>query len=698
MLSNFTALRRLPVKCRYSPVRLSPMAIVLILYGASLTGCGGGAADAQPAVGCTLQATAGCGGSLPDPIKPTTPPTTPPVTPPVTPPDPASLAAGVQLLFSSTELPSAGLPGSEVTVTALVRDGANLALPGAKIALSADSGILSSVDAVTDKNGQARALLGTGGGNSNRTIKLTATVGTQSGSGTVAVTGSTIDIVGPSTFMRGQNADLILSVRDSARKPVAGAAITYSTGSGNSVRVRDGGTAVSNAQGQLVLHLTAGALGKDAVSASALGASASQAYTVAGSDLRLTPAVAQDDYGTDILQEVPVLACQAIDVRYARADTGEPQSGSASLHASRGTLFADSACSAIIAPSLVFSNGNLPRSYLQSANAGVATITAAVAGGPVAQTRLEFVASAGPASKLSVQAEPAVLGSNDGSGKEQMSTISAVVRDGAANNLVKNAPVLFSILSDPSGGYLRQTARVLTSSDGLAHAVYVAGPADSGRDGVLIQARIEGATQAAASAQVRLTVAHKALSIKFGTGNTVREYSASLLQKDFAVLVSDSAGNAVPGVAITATAWPVRYDKGYYVWEADKADFPDTGVWRLALPRYSCANEDVLRNGIYDPAYDLNGNGVLDPGIPLAVSSSGVSDAQGLASITVSYPRNYGSWVQLALTVRGTVTGTESSTTMELALPTLAKDFSARRTPPPGQTSPYGMGPCNTPD
>jgi len=690
------------VKYRNSPIRLPLLALVFAMSIASLAGCGGGAADAQPAIGCGLQGTAGCGGTLPDPIKPSTPPTTPPiippVNPPITPPAPASLASAVQLVFSSTELPSAGLAGSEVAVTALVKDGANLALPGAKISFSADSGILSAVDAVTDKNGQARALLGTGGANSNRSIRLTATVGAQSGSGTVAVTGSTIDIVGPSALTRGQNADLILSVRDSARKPVAGAAISYSTGSGNSLSLRDGGSAVSNVQGQLVLRLTAGALGKDAISASALGASTSQAYTVAGSDLRLTPAVAQDASGADVLQEVPTLACQPIDVRYAQADTGVPQSGSASLNTSRGLLFGDSACTTAIASSLVFNNGNLPRSYVQSANVGLATITAAVAGGPTAQTRLEFVALPAPTNKLSAQAEPAVLGSNQGTDTTQVSTISAVVRDGPGNNLVKHAPVLFSILSDPSGGYLRQTGAVQTGSDGMAQTVYVAGPADSGRDGVLIQARIANATQAAASAQVRLTVARKALSIKLGTGNTVQEYSTSLLQKEFAVLVSDSAGNAVPGVSITAAAWPVRYGKGYYVWEADKADFPDTGVWRLALPSYRCANEDVLRNGIYDPAYDLNGNGVLDPGIPLAVSASGVSDALGLSSVTVSYPRNYGSWVHVALTVRDTVAGTESSTIMELALPTLAKDFSERRTPPPGQTSPYGMGPCDTPN
>ena len=668
----------------------------------SLAGCGGGGAtDTQASAGCSLHGTAGCGGTLPDPVvPPVTPPVIPPVTPPVTPPEPASLASAVNLVFSSTELASAGLPGGEVAVTALVKDGANLALPNARIAFAADSGILGSVDAVTDKNGQARALLGTGGANGNRPITVTATVGARSGSGTVRVTGSSVELQGPAALMLGQGADLTVTVRDSARKPVAGAAITYGTGAGNSLRVRDGAAALSNAQGQLVLRLTAGSLGKDAVSVGALGASAAQAYAVAGSDLRLTPAVGQDAGGADVLPEIATLACQAIDVRYDRA--GVAQSGSASLSTTRGSLFGDSACSQALPASLIFNNGNLPRSYIQSANTGVATVTAAVAGGPSAQTRLEFVAPLSGASKLAVQAEPAVLRANGaGAGDNastSMSTIGAVVRDGPANNLVKNAPVVFTILSDPSGGYLRQAGAVRTGSDGLARASYVAGPADSGRDGVLIQARIEGATQAAAAALVRLTVARQALSIRLGTGNQVREYSASVLQQEFSVFVSDSAGNAVPGVAITAAAWPSRYAKGYYEWQPDKPEFPDTGVWRLALPHYSCANEDVLRNGIYDAAYDRNGNGVLDPGIPLTVSASGPSDALGMATVTVSYPRNYGSWVQLALTVRGTVSGTEASTRADLPLATLAKDFSARRMPPPGRDSPYGSGPCDSPD
>ncbi|KAB8038573.1 Ig-like domain-containing protein [Janthinobacterium aquaticum] len=217
----------------------------LLLCCALLSACGGGATDAQPAQGCSLQATAGCGGTLPDPV---TPPVTPPTTPPVTPTDPASLAAGVQLLFSSTELASAGLAGSEVGVTALVRDKANQALAGAAIAFGADSGLLSGVELLTDRNGQAHATLGTGGERSNRNIKVTATVGSHSGAGTVAVTGSSVELAGPTLLTLGQQADLTLTVRDSAGRPVAGAAVTLaSSGAGNALSVRDGGAALSNA-------------------------------------------------------------------------------------------------------------------------------------------------------------------------------------------------------------------------------------------------------------------------------------------------------------------------------------------------------------------------------------------------------------------------------------------------------------------
>lgn len=76
-----------------------------------LGGCGGADADAQGGSACTLSMTssaAAAGGA-----------------------GPAAQAAAIDLLFSDTELRSAGAPGAEVGVTALVKDRANAALAGA---------------------------------------------------------------------------------------------------------------------------------------------------------------------------------------------------------------------------------------------------------------------------------------------------------------------------------------------------------------------------------------------------------------------------------------------------------------------------------------------------------------------------------------------------------------------------------------
>ncbi|MBW3509237.1 MULTISPECIES: hypothetical protein [Janthinobacterium] len=49
------------------------------------------------------------------------------------------------------------------------------------------------------------------------------------------------------------------------------------------------------------------------MSVSALGAAATQASALAGSDLRLSSAVGQDASGADVLPEIATLACQPID-------------------------------------------------------------------------------------------------------------------------------------------------------------------------------------------------------------------------------------------------------------------------------------------------------------------------------------------------------------------------------------------------
>jgi hypothetical protein len=264
-----------------------------------------------------------------------------------------------------------------------------------------------------------------------------------------------------------------------------------------------------------------------------------------------------------------------------------------------------------------------------------------------------------------------------------------VVRDGtAANNLVKGATVQFSIVSDPSGGKLLAPFSAVTGSDGIARAVFEAGAGDGGKDATVIQARI--AEVPSASTTASLTVNKKALSIQFGTGNTIVEYSPSVFQLDFTVFVSDSAGNPVKDVSISVAAWATDYRKGYFDWTPDTpgaARVP--GQWSQIVTA-TCANEDTPRKGLFDSAFDMNGNGRLDPGIPLAAISSGKTDALGMATVSLRYPRDRAWWVRAELTVTGMVGGTESLARNALWLPGLGSDYKNPDVAPPGQPSPYG--------
>jgi hypothetical protein len=77
----------------------------------------------------------------------------------------------------------------------------------------------------------------------------------------------------------------------------------------------------------------------------------------------------------------------------------------------------------------------------------------------------------------------------------------------------------------------------------------------------------------------------------------------------------------------------------------------------------------------------------------LTASSSGKTDALGMAVVSVLYPRDRAYWVEVELTVTGTVAGTESLARSTLWLPGLAKDYTDRDVAPSGMISPYGTYP-----
>lgn len=632
-----------------------------------LAGCGGGSGTSAS---CSLGSAVGCGGGPAPGDTKNPPPTTPPE---------SAVVGSVDLVVSNGSLASSGLAGTEVKVTALVKTADNVAVANVPVQFSADSGFLSVGNGTSDAGGKASATLGTGGSKANRAITITAKAAGKLASVVVQVTGTHLAVNAPAYVLAGDSATLTATLLDSANQPIAGQAVVATAKNGNSVSVNG----PSDSNGQVTVRLAASNRGDEEITLRALGTTITRPITVGGNELSLSPEVTMDAGGNQVLRQITIGSCTPID--------GSTTSGAASvtLNASRGMLYRDADCTVAAGGALALSGGNFPRTYLKSDVAAVVTIEAALSNGLRGSTSVEFVAPLGPTSWVSVQPDQAIVGSGE------RSTLIAVVRDGtAANNLVKGATVEFTIVSDPSGGNLLSPLSAVTGSDGVARAVFVAGSGDGAGNGTVIQARIAGMPYATTMAT--LTVNKRALSIQFGTGTKLLEFSSAVLQQDFAVFVSDNAGNPVKDVAINAAAWPTRYAKGSMSWQPQGPTL-EPGMWVPTMVAI-CPNEDVQRKGVYDRALDANGNGTLEPGIPLVVTASGKTDAMGLATVTLRYPRDRAYWVEVELTVTGVVAGTESVARSTLWLGGVANDYGKYAISPPGAYSPYGSGACTSPD
>jgi hypothetical protein len=644
-----------------------------LLASLLLAGCGGGAGGGSSA--CTLGSAGGCGGTYSPP-----PPGTPTVVLPSA-ADPSASAAAVSLVASNAELPSAG--NSEVVLTALVRNGDNNALAGATVAFSADSGLLTVGNTITDKAGKASATLGTGGSAANRPIKVTVRVGARSADALVQVAGTTVTLAGPPSALAGSALDLVATVRDSSGQALAGAALSAASSLGNAFTAASG---LSDSQGKLGLRLQAVQRGTDTLTLTALGATASKSVNIVGVDLRMSPAISVDTAGIEQLQQANVGSCQPIDGRYEINGAG--QAGMLSLAASRGTLFANAACTIPVSGARALVGGNFPPTYISHDTASIATITASVDASASSFTRIEFVAPLTSKATVTLQAELTTIGSGD------KSALVAMVRDGTSiNNVVKGATVQFAIVSDPSGGNLAAPFTAVTGSDGVARAVFIGGPGDTGNVGAVVEARLAALPKAVSTANI--TVSKKSFSVQIGRGNSLKEYSSAVLQEDFAVFVADAAGNGVPGVTINASAWPTAFTTGRMVWAPNSQVSVEPGHWEMGYPNYTCPNEDVFRRGIYSANLDQNYNGQLDPGIPMSVVSSGKTDALGIVTVSLRYPRDRAHWVEVELKVSGQAYGTESAARSTFILSGLASDYNKYDVSPPGYFSPYGTGPCH---
>ncbi len=595
--------------------------------------------------------------------------------------------ATIQLLVSNTQVASAGT--NTVDLTAIVLSASKQTISGKTVTFSAGNDVTAfinniSASGVSDANGLVTAKLNVGGNKTNRSITVSATAESVAATNSIDVTGTTITISGNNSLAFSSKTTLTFSVKDSAGNALRNMAVSIASQNGDTVTPATG---LTDPAGQFTASVTAdsaaaAAAGKDVITASAAGANATQTLTISSASFAFTaPTLVPPATTIDI----PLNEFKPVSVNWKIAGVAQ-QNKQVTFSASRGTVTGS--------PTATNAAGDTPGGTVSSATAGPAIITASGPGGTPATT-LDVVFVATSASTATVQAIPGTVQITTGSASQtnNSSTIAVQVRD-AANNLVKNAGVSFTIAVDPSGGRLTSSSGI-TDVSGSTSVTYVAGGTSSAQNGVTIVATVDKIGGAPISPVVTgtttLTVAGQALQVRLGTDNKIAStpLPQNANQKTYLAIVTDAAGNPAAGVNVQFALRPARYRKGVFVFDTLNK------VW-VQVVSATCPNEDLNFNGILDPgeglvAFPAGVTPALLPGTTATVNGTALSDANGIATAIITYPKDHSLWSEVTLEARTSVTSNDPPTQAVFFLPGSGPDYTDAVSPPPGVTSPYGV-------
>ena len=606
----------------------------------------------------------------------------------------ATSSAQPKLLVTASNgtLNSSGAVGTAVAIRALVLDTSNVVVPGALVTFSSDSGALSAATRTTDVNGLAVVNLDTGTDPTSRVINVTASIsGAPASVVQVNVAGTKLTINAPVSVNVDSRSDVTVVLTDSSNQPIPNRAVTFSA-TRNPVTTKAGGPSpsVTDSTGRLVLTYAASTAGADSIIVRALGETATAAVTVVASNF----SVAVVDGAGAIRSLANTGVCYPVAIRNFVGTT--PQAGTVSVSASRGTVYTAADCATAVGAPVPLVSG-VATVYIRANSPGVSTLTAtSSATNSTVQGTVEFVSPLIAQSVITLQVSPSTVGANLAGSSTEQAVLRALVTDRPSSgespnvvlgNPVKGARVAFSIVSDSSGGTLSQPSEVLTGADGIATVSYIAGTTSTALNGVQIAARVISDVNTA-TASASLTVAQRSLFISAGTGNTILLPSSTTYQLDYVVVVSDAAGNAAPNVRVVASVIPRSYRKGIMVLASP------TGPWvpAYSVPSPYCLNEDRRNyDGVLGLGEDENGNGRLDPVIPMTITGAATTDARGLATFSLVYPRDRAYWIDVDLTFAAQVAGSESKYVGYTVLPGAGSDYNNAAVTPPGAFSPYGV-------
>lgn len=634
------------------------------------------------------------------------------------------LVAGSIELYPSSTTMKTGSSGAKLTITAIVKDKGNMAIPNIPLTLKTGYGSLSPVTK-TDEKGVAVAELTPPKSNNvaNRTFDVEAVAKGASQKITVNVEGTTLALSGDNTLAINQAGNFSLEVRDGTSQLVPNAPLQITTEPANAgtIAFKPGFSSTTNASGRVEFSYTPNQSGTHRILVNGLNAPSSQLAVNVGSS------VFQFQSGATFAW--PLRRANEVSVRVADSTGASVPAGTpVRLSLTRGCLASFvpanstlTACAGQLSQLDVSADAaGVVKAYAISTDAGPVMVKAEnLSAGGSGSANGHFAATT-PAMIL-LQANPNSIQPSTSNTNNAAQIEAAVLDDN--NNPVAGVPVYFTVENDVSGGQLA-TPSVVTDQNGRAVNTYRAGPRGTGADGVKVIASVAPPWQHLSSSTI-VTVGGDGLTIAIGASNKVTIVNADTkYNRIYTVFVTNSASRAVSSLPVTVRAIPTHYSEGVMCWyEAAKSWVPKRGFSKNDDTGLPAGHEE---DGIH-PNEDTNLNGNRDPGEPNLVTEPNnlkpgfvatlvpaqadgtvvegqtgssvlnlTTDANGFAYFAMQWAKDYQSWAKMKVVANARVGGSESrNETPALWLGAAAPDMTEKTATPPGATSPYGDGSHN---
>lgn len=554
-------------------------------------------------------------------------------------PTAAQLAIGV----SSASVQSDN--SEAITVTASVLDESSVALEGATVNFRASGGVLSLGEVLTGTDGLATVDFSSGlNDKSNRQVTITASVtGLPDAQVPVQITGTTIQLSSLDssalTIGGGDEDRLRISLTDAGGLPIFNATVTISISDTSTGMVSvSSESGVTDVSGELQVDVTAASVGTATVNVEAAGALASQDYLVQATGNAFAIVSPTEDPGS-------LSTAQSISIVVDSPSPGP--SNMVVMATTVGTLTSGDVSGSVINIPVVDGRAE---AFLTSTMAGIATIQASDFNDSSLfdSTTVAIFAPSSQARQITLQSSNTNVAPSSATVNNTVTLFASVTND--ADQVVGEAPVLFTLSNSTGGGETLSPAIAYTDSSGTATTTFTSGSLSSDAEGVTVRATVLGSAPVL-SDDVAVIIGGTAGSVVVGSATEVTTIAdETAYQLAMSVVVADSNGNPVPGAQVSLSLWPYMYATGSFVADPDKEWFE---------------NEDLNRNLILDPGEDIRFSGELTPPSSSAgtIPATVTTDEFGVGTFTLTYLKSYAGYIAFELTASTLVLGSETSST-----------------------------------